>query len=72
MFIYANGCKYNVKQYLSLHPGGATAILSNIDKDCTYHYNMHSSNAKKIWKSMQSDDDSFSNRIYSFLKKFWK
>lgn len=49
MYLIANGLKYDVTKFIDIHPGGKNCILKNENKDCTYHYKMHSNSAKKKW-----------------------
>lgn len=47
--IIANGNVYDITTMLSKHPGGIDCIINNIGKDCTEHYNMHTTSGKKEW-----------------------
>jgi cytochrome b involved in lipid metabolism len=50
LIICAHGKKYNVTEFVKIHPAGERCIMNHIGKDCTVDYDFHSSHARKIWK----------------------
>jgi cytochrome b involved in lipid metabolism len=53
MYVVIKNKKYDVSKFIESHPGGKNCILKNLKKNCDYHMNFHSKNAKKLLKSME-------------------
>jgi cytochrome b involved in lipid metabolism len=50
IIFFVKNKKYDVTNYIDFHPGGKDCLIKYINQDVSYHYKMHSNNAKKLCK----------------------
>jgi cytochrome b involved in lipid metabolism len=74
-WIYANDNVYDITNFIKIHPGGSNCLLKKAGTDCSYDFEFHSKNGKKIWdrykigkiKKKYKKKKIYLNRFFCFL-----